>query len=57
MKTYYQKHGIYPEVVRTKLIVYDNNLKCVLPCDGSNECKCFTGWNVSPLFDISEVCT
>jgi len=55
-KAYYRMNGAYPEVVETKLIVYDSNLKCVLSCDDSKECNCFTGWDVTPLIDIIEVC-
>ena len=57
-KAYYKENRVHPEVVGIKLIVYDDKLKCVLPCisDDSNECNCFTGWDVTPLTDITEVC-
>jgi len=55
-KAYYKMNGAYPEVVGTKLVVNDSNLKCVLPCSDSIGCDCFTGWDVTPLTDITEVC-
>ena len=30
-------------------------LKCVLPCSGSSECDCLSGWSVTQMNDISEV--
>jgi len=30
-------------------------LKCVLPCSGSSECDCLSGWSVTRMNDISEV--
>ena len=31
-------------------------LKCVLPCSGSSQCDCLSGWEVTQINDISEIC-
>ncbi|XP_065887100.1 serine/threonine-protein kinase TAO3-like isoform X2 [Dysidea avara] len=54
-KAYYKENVTHPEVVGTKLIIYGKKLKCVLPCDSSKECDCLTGWDVTPLSDVSEL--
>ena len=30
-------------------------VKCVLPCYGSSECDCLTGWDVTQMTDKNEV--
>ena len=56
-KNYYEDNGVYPEIVETEFMigVSGTELKCVLPCSGSSECDCLTGWNVTQMSDISEV--
>ena len=56
-KTYYEENGKYPEMVETEFMVDGDGteLKCVLPCSGSCECDCLSGWEVTQMNDISEV--
>ncbi|XP_065887148.1 uncharacterized protein [Dysidea avara] len=56
-KNYYEDNGVYPEIVETEFMigVSGTELKCVLPCSGSSECDCLTGWNVTQMSDISEI--
>ncbi|XP_065887085.1 serine/threonine-protein kinase TAO3-like isoform X2 [Dysidea avara] len=58
-KAYYEDNGTYPEIVGTELMVDGDGteLKCVLPCSGSSECDCLSGWSVTQMNDISEVHT
>ena len=55
-KAYYKENTVYPEVVGIKLIVFNDKLNCLLPCVGSNDCSCFSGWDVTHLSDTNEVC-
>ncbi|XP_065887091.1 uncharacterized protein [Dysidea avara] len=56
-KAYYEDNGAYPEIVGTEFMVDGDGteLKCVLPCSGSSECDCLSGWSVTRMNDISEV--
>ena len=56
-KKYYKEHGMYPEVLEIEFTMCgDQPLKCVLPCNSSSNCDCFTDWNVTQLTDNIEVC-
>ena len=56
-KAYYEDNGTYPEIVETEFMVDSDGteLKCILPCSGSSECDCLSGWSVTQVNDISEV--
>ena len=55
---YYEENGSYPEILETEFMIDGDGtkLKCVLPCSGSSECDCLSGWEVTQINDISEVC-
>ncbi|XP_065887119.1 uncharacterized protein [Dysidea avara] len=50
-KAYYEDNGAYPEIVETKFMIDGDGteLKCVLPCSGSSECDCLSGWSVTQI--------
>ena len=56
-QAYFEDNGSYPEIVETEFLIDGNGteLKCVLPCSGSSECNCLSGWSVSRMNDVSEV--
>lgn len=54
-RQYYEDHGTYPEIVDTQFIMHANEVKCVLPCYGSSECDCLSGWDVIQMSDTDEV--
>ena len=55
---YYEENGSYPEILETEFIVDGDGteLKCVLPCCGSSECDCLSGWDVAQTNNMTEVC-
>ena len=55
-KQYYEENGAYPEIVDTEFVLHTDKVKCVLPCYGSSECDCLTGWDVTQMTDMNEVC-
>ncbi|XP_065887107.1 uncharacterized protein [Dysidea avara] len=56
-KAYYEDNGTYPEIVETEFMINGDGteLKCILPCSGSSECDCLSGWDVTQMSDINEV--
>ena len=54
-KAYYEENGTYPEVVETEFLISGDgaNVQCILPCNGSTECDCLNGWDVTPLTDLN----
>ena len=55
--TYYEDNGSFPEIVETQFKINGTgaDLRCVLPCNGSGECECLAGWDVTPMSDVNEV--
>ena len=52
-QAFYQENEVYPEILETEFTISGDGteLRCVLPCSGSSECDCLSGW------EISEVCS
>ena len=40
--------------MKTEFMIDGNDieLKCVLPCSGSSECACLSGWSVTLLSEV-----
>lgn len=56
-KSYFKEHGVYPEVSEVEFTMCGNHpLKCILPCDNSNDCKCLADWDVTQLTESIAVC-
>ncbi|XP_065887093.1 uncharacterized protein [Dysidea avara] len=56
-KAYYEENGTYPEILETELMIDGDGteLKCVLPCSGSSECDCLSGWSVIQTSNMVEI--
>ena len=56
-QAYYEDNGSYPEIVGTEFMISGDGteLRCVLPCNGSSECDCLSGWEVTQMNDVGKV--